>query len=371
MAPEPIVLSEQEETELRTACQQQLVDEVPTRLHELPSEGSKLEIHSGGQFPDRDCYTQSRENNAGNENHFQGCQRLPGHYVAVSGGDWRHASSHLFVGHLTSRAGRKRWGTNVVSGRPPDSDRIIARLDLDNTMWHAGGISLCGYVLAVPVECGGGAIRGVRGVKPPKCDPPRSRIFLVDVRNPAAPQVLARHIHRDGRMATAAALTWTPGGGYLLAVLRSATKQEQAAEQPKQQYRDKRIEFYRTSGNAICGDFEETAPFLVPKNLKWEDYQTINFIREAPSAGNAEGRSYLCGMAGNAVHLFEVTLPGAPTAAPSLRFVTVRPDLALDRRYAEFKAGVGTYAEGGTLALYAVPQWRRLDGRLGLTEWAR
>ena len=27
-------------------------------------------------------------------------------------------------------------------------------------------------------------------------------------------------------------------------------------------------------------------------------------------------------------------------------------------------------ADAGMLALYAVPQWRRLDGRLGLTEWA-
>jgi hypothetical protein len=102
--------------------------------------------------------------------------------------------------------------------------------------------------------------------------------------------------------------------------------------------------------------------------MKWEDYQTINFIRETAGPGSAEGRLYLCGMAGNTVDLFEVT-PPVGAAAPGLRFLTSR-DFALDRRYAEFKAGVGVYTDGGTLALYAVPQWRRLDGRLGLTEWA-
>jgi hypothetical protein len=74
-------------------------------------------------------------------------------------------------------------------------------------------------------------------------------------------------------------------------------------------------------------------------------------------------------MAGHTVDLFEVTPPAPPAAAPGLRFLTSR-DFALDRRYAEFKAGVGVFADAGMLALYAVPQWRRLDGRLGLTEWA-
>jgi hypothetical protein len=62
-------------------------------------------------------------------------------------------------------------------------------------------------------------------------------------------------------------------------------------------------------------------------------------------------------------------IPRAPADEPSLRFLTSR-QFSLDRRYAEFKAGVGVYTIGGTLALYAVPQWRRVDGRLGLTEWA-
>ncbi|HLB35257.1 MAG TPA: hypothetical protein VJL31_01665, partial [Gemmatimonadales bacterium] len=247
-------------------------------------------------------------------------------------------------------------------------DAIVARVDLHGSMWHAGGIALCGFVLAVPVECTDKLpFKAPRGVKPPACDPPRSRIVLVDVRTPAAPLVLARHIQRDGRKATAVALTLDPAGGYLLAVLRGVTKAELAAGQPKKHYRDQRIEFYRTAG-AVCGEFTETAAFMVPKAMKWGDYQTINFIRETAGPGSAGGRLYLCGMAGNTVDLFEVTLSVGSTG-PALRFLTSR-DFALDRRYAEFKAGVGVYTEGGTLALYAVPQWRRLDGRLGLTEWA-
>jgi hypothetical protein len=363
------VLTDAEEQELKAACRLQWVDDIPTRFAALPHAGSKLEIHTADQFPDQFAYTQSRGNGGGNENHFQGCQRLPGHYVAISGGDWRHASSHLFLGRLSSRAGRVRWGTNIQNGGPPSSDAIVARVDLHDTMWHAGGIDLCGFVLAVPIECTDKIpLKGVRGVRPPTCDPPRSRIVLVDVRAPAAPQVLARHIQRDGRKATAAALTLDPAGGYLLAVLRGITGAEQAAGQPKKDFKDKRIEFYRAA-DAVCGDFTETAAYMIPRGMKWEDYQTINFIRETAGPGSAEGRLYLCGMAGNTVDLFEVTFPAGSTTAPVLRFLTSR-DFALDRRYAEFKAGVGVYTEGGTVALYAVPQWRRLDGRLGLTEWA-
>jgi hypothetical protein len=361
MPSNDIVLTAAEERQLLKACRAQWLDDVPAAFADLPREGTKLEIHSDDQFPDRFSYTETRANGGGNENHFQGCQRLPGgHYLAVSGGDWRHESSHLFVGRLVSRAGRKRWGSNIHDGAPPESDKMVARLDLHPKMWHAGGIALCGHVLAVPVECGGeqDLVRRIRVPIRIRCDPPRSRVLFIDVATPASPRVLSLHIHRRGRKATAVALTDIWGGGYVLAVLSSGKEDEH--------HRDKQIDFYRSVSPRLCQGFVRPATRLrIPKRLKWDDYQTINFVREK------SGALYLCGMKGKILDLFEVTLPasGPPRVRPDLRFLS-RREFSLDGRYAAFKAGVGVYVQEGALGLYAVPQWRRLDGRLGLTEWA-
>jgi len=185
---ERIILTTEQERELRDAGKAQWVDDVPGAFTDIPAEGVKLEVNTRGSFPDRPSYTKGRDNGGGNENHFQGCQRLGGGaYLAVCGGDWRNKSSHLFVARLGSRGRRKWWGSNLDGGDPPAKDRVVTRLDLHPRMWHAGGMDLYGDLLAVPVECGRTKGTWPRGVKPPKCDPARSRIYFVYVKDPANP----------------------------------------------------------------------------------------------------------------------------------------------------------------------------------------
>jgi hypothetical protein len=351
-----VTLSATEERELRLACESHWVDDVPAAFADLPRKGSKLKIRTKGSFPDSRSYTQTRANFGGNENHFQGCQRLlGGPYFAISGSDWRNKASHLFIAKLGSRARKKWWNSNLEVNGPPNTDKVVLRLDLHNEMWHAGGFDLCGHILAVTIECGPVAFAGFRGVTPPKCEPPRrSRILFVSVKQPERPRILASKLERMAHKATAAALLQIPGEGYVAAVLSSGKKGPT--------HRDKQIDFYRTDGNSISNGFQARSTYRVPNVLKWSDYQTINFVYER------SGRIFLAGLAKNLADLFQVDLP-APGSPARLHFVA-RHNFDVDRSFAEFKAGAGIYSCDGTLGLYGVPQWRLQTGVLHLAEWA-
>lgn len=357
--PTPIALTPEQELSLRDACRSQWVSNVVTCFADLPFTGAKLQIHSDGEFPSKTRYTRLKRNRDGNENHFQGCHRLPGApYLVFSGGDWRDKHSHLFVAHLKSRGRRKRWKSNIEDGKPPESDRVVQRVDLATPMWHAGGIDICGHVVAVPVECGPVFGATARGVKPPKCKPLRSAILFFYLRRPRQPKLVSR-IDRSGRKATAVGLTHVPGRRYVAAVL--------SADKPTETLRGKRLDFYQTTGNTISAGFVHVTTYRPPKSLKWASYQTINFVRET------SGQIYLVGLAQGLADLFKVTLPSPPNAAtrtrPKLEFVD-RKRFEQDAWFAEFKAGVGVHAHDDAISLYAVAQWRRADGLLGLTEYA-
>ncbi len=259
--------------------------------------------------------------------------------------------------HPESRAQRKRWRSNLVRGKPPKSDRVIDRIDLATPMWHAGGIDVCGHVVAAPVECGPVRAARARGVKAPKCRPPRSAVLLLNLRQPKNPKLVAR-IDRSGRKATAVALTHR-GRGYVAAVL--------SADTPTETRRGKRIDFYQTLGNTISRGFPHVTTYRPPKSLKWADYQTINFVRET------SGQFYLVGLTQGLADLFRVTLPSRPKATtkirPKLQFVD-RYSFEQDLWFAAFKAGVGVHAHNDCIILYAVPQWRQANRLLGVTEYA-
>ena len=357
--PTPIALTPEQELSLRDACKTQWISNVETTFRNLPFTGTRLQIHTGGEFPSRTRYTRLKRNRDGNENHFQGCLRLPGTpYLVFSGGDWRDKHSHLFVARLESRGRRKRWQSNIDNGEPPKSDGVVLRIDLATPMWHAGGIDVCGHVVAACVECGPVRAAKARGVKAPKCNPPHSAILVLHLHKPKHPKLVSR-IDRSGRKATAVGLIHVPERRYVAVVL--------SADKPTETRRGKRLDFYQTSGNTISAGFPHLTTYRPPKSLRWADYQTINFVRET------SGQVYLIGLAQGLADLFKVALPSSPNAAtrtrPKMEFVH-RKRFEQDAWFAEFKAGVGVHAHADTLGRYAVPQWRRADGLLGLTEYA-
>jgi hypothetical protein len=362
--PQPVLTHAEEQT-LAAMCRRHWIADVPAAFDALPKKGTKLRINTRDYFPDRPAYTKVPENALGGENHFQGFQRLlSGHHVAISGGDWRNRASHLFIGRLASRAGSNVFGSNMGDGRPSAADTIIARLNLHDTMWHAGGISLCGHVLAVPVECGPPQWHyAARGIDPPRCDNSRSAIYLVDVRQPSDPKTLIEPITRDDRKATAAALLHVPGTGYLLMVV-SAAKADADDDVDDEDYRPVRMDFYWSNGEELSGGFSEPVEYRIPRDLIWASYQTINLVRET------DGDVFMFGLTGKVADLFKVGMPspGQPWT-PSLEHVKGRK-FDMDKNFTEFKAGAGFFSRDGTLALYGVPQWRRWDGLLGMTEWS-
>lgn len=360
MPHETIDLTATEEKALREACQAQWLEDVPGAFADIPEVGTKLQVHTGDVFPNKSRYTKLSRNNDGNENHFQGCARVPGtKFLVLTGGDWQAKSSHLFVARLDSRGVRRKWDSNLGKKGPPKTDVVVTRVDLASPMWHAGGIDACGQLVAASVECGPVRAARVRGVKPPKCAQAQSRIMFLYMKQPAKPKVLTARIDRNKIKATAVGLTHVRGQGWVAAVLSANT--------PEVGFQPKRIDFYRTKGNAISPGFAHRTTYKIPQSLKWADYQTINFVQQI------SGQMFMTAMADGLVDLFKVTLPSLPNAAQksraALEFVARRP-FPQDKQYAEFKAGVGIYAHGNVLNLYAVPQWRRADGKLGFMEWA-
>lgn len=274
---DPGQLSPADEQRQLEACRKQCVDGVRSAFADLPEDGSKLEIHTEGKFPSRYRYTLDLErNDGGNENHFQGCQRLlAGSYIAISGGDWKTPSSHLFIGKLESVGQRLRWGSNLGSNGSPATDGIVARMDLDSKMWHAGGMATCGHVLAVPVECGKVAFSKPRAVHAPRCTPDQSQIMFFYMGRPASSRLLNTTIVRKDRKATAIALTHIAGQGYVAAVLSAGVKDDK--------HRDKQIEIYRTIGTRLASGFGPPRRYRVPKKdepKRFDNYQTINFVHD-------------------------------------------------------------------------------------------
>ena len=81
---------------------------------------------------------------------------------------------------------------------------MVARVQLDDVVRHAGGLSTLGSILAVPIHGG---------------SPRVAKVLFYDLAEPESPRRLPVEITRPGRKASATALTRLPNGRYLVAVL--------------------------------------------------------------------------------------------------------------------------------------------------------
>jgi len=353
----PVDLDSDDENELQEACKRQWVDDVEAAFKSLPEKGAKLAMLTAGHFVNNLRYTRRKKNDKGYQNHFQGCVRLlEGPHLAITGGDWHQPASHLYVAKLQSRGQKKTWGSNLTDGDvPAATEKIVAHTDLDGKRWHAGGIDICGHILAVPTECG----KKFKGTTAPPCKPDLSRILFFDMRTPGKPAVLKPRIDRTGSKATAVALVCVPNMGYIAAVL--------SADKGDKQHRDARIDFYQTAGGTFSSGFVSTpSSCRIPKALEWKSYQTINFVYQS------DQELFLVATTDNVADLFTVSYPGVgspPSMVLDLQW-KARKKFDLDSKYAEFVAGASVYAADNKLRLYAVPRWRLGDGRLRAMEFA-
>ena len=155
-----------------------VIADVPAAFAQIDTGGSRLGSWSGEVLP-YPFYSLNPAHDFG-DNHFQGIQRLrAGPYIVVSGGNigrlgnmarlglpqpasWEALpppQGDLIVARLASRAANGAWRSNLdAHAQPPASDHAVAALAVrivlpsGTTLWHPGGISVCGDVLVVPVE---------------------------------------------------------------------------------------------------------------------------------------------------------------------------------------------------------------------------
>lgn len=312
-------------------------------------DGEHLTASVNGHIP-KGHYRQSLLNLFGMHNHFQGIQRVPEtEYLVLSGSN--KASSELFVVKL---AGNGRLAAH----------EIVARVGIDPVMWHAGGLSLEGSVLAVPLYGG---------------SPRRGRILFYDLNDPERPQKLPVEIDRLGRKSSAVALTRLPAGRYLVAILAAYDGLP------------RRIDFYLSRTERIEDGF--AAPSVTRRasdvdarpgqERTFSHFQNINFIRQA------DDRLYLVGfhnklfyqsrwLGADRADLYEVIFPPDTIDRPEPRLVPPalvkagsRPLRCTDG-FCNLDAAAGLHVDAlsQSMSVYATPGW--LDGdRLKFTVYGQ
>jgi hypothetical protein len=316
--------------------------DVESAFARIAGQGEHLTARVDGHIP-KGAYRQSLTNFFGLHNHFQGIQRVPEtDYVVVSGSNPR--MSELFVVRLAS-------GDRVSETSIPPANGIVARIGIDPVMWHAGGLSLDGTILAVPLYGG---------------SPRRGSIAFYDLRDPEKPEKLAVEIDRLGRKSMAVALTRLPGGLYLAAVLGGYDGLP------------RRIEFYLSETDRLEDGFRSPSVTLRVSEVQarpgqdrtFSHFQNANFIRQA------DNRLYLVGFHNKSffqsrmfgsdhADLYEVVFPRDTIDASVPRLVQPALVKAASRSldctdgFCNLDAAAGLYVDQASqsMSVYAAPGW--------------
>ncbi|HVQ41005.1 MAG TPA: hypothetical protein VMS54_02320 [Vicinamibacterales bacterium] len=315
-----------------------LLDDVEAAFGRIQVDGEHLTARTNGLIP-KPRYRVSLRNWFGLLNHFQGVQRVPfSDYLIISGSNPRGGTADLFVARMT----------------PGEQGEIVRRVEVDPSMWHAGGLSVMHTTLAVPLH---------------QPSPRNAKIVFFDVSDPVAPRRLPVEIARPGRKAGAVALTDLPNGRVLVAVLSAFDGLP------------RRIDFYLSRTSALSDGFvSEPATWRVSEVQARQEqqrtfgyFQTINFIRQA------DGRLFLAGFHNNLTtpailpgrdygDLYEVVFPpgsmdGSPAtpAVPDVIKIASRR-LNCEDGYCNLDAAAGLFVDPASrsMSVYALPGW--LDG---------
>jgi hypothetical protein len=340
-------------SEIAEAASPPLLEDVETAFARIPTDGEHLTACVNGSIA-KPLYRASLSNHFfGVRNHFQGIQRLADTgYLAISGSN-RHGSDLFIV-----RLGRQHDPEHCTA-----DGRIAARITVDPVMGHAGGLSMLGSILAIPVHGG---------------TPREARVVFYDLADPEHPRRLSVEIVRPGRKASATAVTRLPNGHLLAAVLSAYDGLPL------------RLDFYLSRSTELDDGFS-------PDPLTWRvslvearpnqhptfsHFQAINFINQV------DGRLYLVGfhnsmgpqviMAGrDSAELYEVVFPSdvingvhPVLAAPAVIKVANRVIRCTDG-FCNFGAAAGLYVDPASreMSIYATPGWLERD-MLEITRFA-
>jgi hypothetical protein len=316
------------------------------------------------------AYVFQNVGNGETRTHFQGIQRLASKpLLIVSGGDRRHSVSHLFFVQCGARSHWGPIGSNLwLNPRsPPGADRLRKIVALDRTRWHAGGISVLGDIVGVPLEGSG-----------------HGKIVFLDVSDGAAPKWASptTEINCETPYAGAVAFTRAPNGQFLCAVWRDERNGEPAG----------RLDFFASdasvNSSVALTTFEHrwlrlgAWVYKPPAGMPAKPhYQGISFVWES------SGKLFLIGtrnasiLAPNLVgedwaDLFEVLPPSgmslaggsSSTAAPEPHYISSRRFRGADE-FCSFAGCAGAFVSPtGALCLYGGFHFRG-DGLFRMSEF--
>lgn len=315
-----------------------------------------MAAHANGLIP-KPGYSTSFRNRWGFRNHFQGMQRLPDrNYIVLSGSNTNAPMGNLFIIRLGSRREKGDWASNImIGGKPSATDEMVKNIEIDSVMWHAGGLSVLGNILAVPIY-GGKPLNG--------------KLIFYDMSDPETPQMLPVEIQRPGRKAYAAAFTRLPNGYFLAAVLSDRDKQP------------RRIDFYLSRTTNFLEGFDSTAVSWVASEVQarngmgktFGDFQGISFIPQS------DGRLYLVGFHNTIpslrvipgkdyADLYEVVFPDNALKSPTPRLFkptlikTAHRQFYCKDGFCNMDAGASLYIDPETRSLfvYAATFWLEGD----------
>jgi hypothetical protein len=316
-----------------------VLEDVEAAFARLQVRGEHLTARAGELIP-KPRYRPSASNLFGLWNHFQGIQRPPqSNYLVISGSNPRSSRAELFI----------------VRQGDDGSGQVVANIGLDPVMWHAGGLSMLGTMLAVPVWGG---------------SPRHAKVLFYDVGIPEQPRKLPIEISRPSRKGSATALTRLANGHYLVAVLSAYDGLPL------------RMDFYRSRTQALDDGF-------VPEPVTWRaskvqarpgqertfsHFQNINFISQA------DGRLFLVGFHNTFLSpttlpgrdyadLYQVVFPDASVRRDSPRLEepaivkTAHRLLRCTSGYCNMDAAAGLYIDPDTrsLSVYAMAGWLNGD----------
>jgi hypothetical protein len=302
------------------------IRDVPGTLAAVERRGRVLGFHLAGTDPV-----------GGYRRHWQGIQR-------TDFGETRH----LFVSRsgsgtavLVIRLGSHeemgdRLGTDSIATTPPEEDRVVAQIPFDSGFSHAGGLSLVGSVLAVPMD-------GNR----------RSKVAFFDVSDPEAPRRVGELNHSDAGapsspgQASAVAMIRLADGHYLLVLGVHSSKL---------------LEFHRSRTTSLQDPALAFERLGIVQGLDVGGFQNLTLLSQC------DGAVFLVGTHNTGVpppsrgrdHMHWYRLTPGPGGMPRLK---ESGELWLHCEYCSLGAAAGLFVtrERGVL-VYATEFWSRKEG---------
>jgi hypothetical protein len=339
-------------TDIIPETQENSIKSVPNAFSLLPTRTNYNAFHES------DIWTANEYKEI--QNHFQGIQRLrDGQHFVISGGSKIDNKANLVVCQANNYGlvpntsstlyGFKRLesaiGSNVIAaGKVPSQDAVVGIFQLNTGLekyWHAGGMDLCGDILAVPLE---------------NSEEKKSLIRFYDFSDPAQPIRIKGQIEVNGNSG-GVALTREEDGRFLCA---SWTDSDDGPD---------RFDFYISRNINDLSEWESRITYdyriITPEDNMNPKFQAINFIRQD------DGRLFLIGTENSnklapilggrdRAYLYEIIKYVDGKGMIKYHLVKLnQKDFEGGGSFANFGAGAGVFVNSqNTMSMYAVYHWR-------------